>query len=72
VRRVRGPPPPADGQRSVELIDQLATCASHQESNQLVHGDLYGTVLFIGTAAPGITDITPYWRPAPGCRCGRR
>jgi uncharacterized protein (TIGR02569 family) len=29
-----------------------------------VHGDLYGTVLFAGTAAPGITDITPYWRPA--------
>jgi uncharacterized protein (TIGR02569 family) len=28
-----------------------------------VHGDLYGTVLFAGTAAPGITDITPYWRP---------
>ncbi len=32
--------------------------------SQLVHGDLYGTVLFAGTAAPGITDITPYWRPA--------
>jgi uncharacterized protein (TIGR02569 family) len=30
----------------------------------LVHGDLYGTVLFAGAAAPGITDITPYWRPA--------
>ena len=29
-----------------------------------MHGDLYGTVLFTGTAAPGITDITPYWRPA--------
>ena len=29
-----------------------------------MHGDLYGTVLFAGTAAPGITDITPYWRPA--------
>jgi hypothetical protein len=32
--------------------------------SQLVHGDLYGTVLFAGTAPPGITDITPYWRPA--------
>ena len=21
-------------------------------------------MLFVGTAAPGITDITPYWRPA--------
>ena len=26
--------------------------------------DRDGTVLFAGTAAPGITDITPYWRPA--------
>ena len=23
-----------------------------------------GTVLFDGNAAPGITDIAPYWRPA--------
>ena len=61
----RTAPPPADGQRSVELIDQLATLRKPTKSpNQLVHGDLYGTVLFIGTAAPGITDITPYWRPA--------
>ena len=29
-----------------------------------MHGDLYGTVLFAGAAAPGIVDITPYWRPA--------
>jgi uncharacterized protein (TIGR02569 family) len=31
---------------------------------QLVHGDLFGTVLFAGSAPPGITDLTPYWRPA--------
>ncbi len=31
---------------------------------QLVHGDLFGTVLFAGTAAPGVTELTPYWRPA--------
>ncbi|WP_460866480.1 TIGR02569 family protein [Rhodococcus aerolatus] len=31
---------------------------------QLVHGDLFGTVLFAGAAPPGITDLTPYWRPA--------
>jgi uncharacterized protein (TIGR02569 family) len=61
----RTAPPPADGQRSVELISQLATLRKPTKSpNQLVHGDLYGTVLFIGTAAPGITDVTPYWRPA--------
>ena len=55
----------ADGQRSVELINQLAALRRPTRSpSQLVHGDLYGTVLFAGTAAPGITDITPYWRPA--------
>jgi uncharacterized protein (TIGR02569 family) len=58
-------PPSADAERSVDLINQLATLRKPTRSpNQLVHGDLYGTVLFVGTAAPGITDITPYWRPA--------
>jgi uncharacterized protein (TIGR02569 family) len=61
----RTAPPTADAQRSVELINQLASLRRPTKSpNQVVHGDLYGTVLFIGTAAPGITDITPYWRPA--------
>lgn len=58
-------PGSADGQRSIELINQLATLRKPTKSaSQLVHGDLYGTVLFAGAAAPGITDITPYWRPA--------
>ena len=58
-------PGSADGQRSIDLINQLAGLRRPTKSaNQLVHGDLYGTVLFAGTAAPGITDITPYWRPA--------
>jgi uncharacterized protein (TIGR02569 family) len=64
-RGARTAPATADAQRSVELINQLASLRRPTKSpNQLVHGDLYGTVLFIGTAAPGITDITPYWRPA--------
>jgi uncharacterized protein (TIGR02569 family) len=59
-------PGSADGQRSVELIKQLAGLRRPTKgASQLVHGDLCGTVLFAGTAAPGITDITPYWRPAP-------
>jgi uncharacterized protein (TIGR02569 family) len=58
-------PGSADGERSVDLINQLAGLRKPTKSpSQLVHGDLYGTVLFAGTAAPGITDITPYWRPA--------
>ena len=48
-----------------ELVTQLAGLRKPTKSpSQLVHGDLYGTVLFAGAAAPGITDITPYWRPA--------
>ena len=55
----------SDGQRSLDIINQLAQLRRPVKSpSQLVHGDLYGTVLFAGTAAPGITDITPYWRPA--------
>jgi uncharacterized protein (TIGR02569 family) len=58
-------PAPPDGQRSITLINQLAGLRKPTRSpSQLVHGDLYGTVLFAGSAAPGITDITPYWRPA--------
>ncbi|MFZ0905388.1 MAG: TIGR02569 family protein [Mycobacterium sp.] len=61
----RAASPTADGQRSIELITQLAGLRRPTKSpNQLVDGDLYGTVLFAGAAAPGITDITPYWRPA--------
>jgi uncharacterized protein (TIGR02569 family) len=61
----RAASPTADGQRSGELIKQLAGLRQPTKSpNQLVDGDLYGTVLFAGAAAPGITDITPYWRPA--------
>lgn len=58
-------PGSADVRRSIDLINQLAGLRRLTKNpNQLVHGDLYGTVLFAGTAAPGITDITPYWRPA--------
>ncbi len=58
-------PDSPDRAQSKELITQLAGLRRPTESrSQLVHGDLYGTVLFAGTAAPGITDITPYWRPA--------
>ncbi|MDQ2584829.1 TIGR02569 family protein [Saccharothrix yanglingensis] len=30
---------------------------------QVVHGDLFGNVLFAGDAAPAIIDFTAYWRP---------
>lgn len=31
--------------------------------SQLVHGDMFGNVLFAGTAPPAVIDMTPYWRP---------
>lgn len=61
-----GPPATTpDGRRSIELLQQLATLRKQVHTPpQLVHGDLFGTVLFSGSLAPGLTDITPYWRPA--------
>lgn len=32
--------------------------------DQVVHGELFGTVLFDGDAPPGIVDVVPYFRPA--------
>ena len=59
-----------DRQRARELLEQLARLRKPTKAHsQLVHGDLYGTVLFDGTAAPGITDITPYWRPPSWAAC---
>jgi uncharacterized protein (TIGR02569 family) len=58
-------PESEDRTEATELLAQLAGLRKPTKSpSQLVHGDLYGTVLFAGAAAPGITDITPYWRPA--------
>ena len=41
----------ANGRRPVDL------------RHQLVHGDLFGNVLFAGAVPPAVVDITPYWRP---------
>ena len=32
--------------------------------SQVVHGNLFGNVLFAGNAPPAVVAITPYWRPA--------
>ncbi|AFA74384.1 hypothetical protein GPOL_c33720 [Gordonia polyisoprenivorans VH2] len=58
-------PTSPDGQESIEILKTLATLRKNVDlPSQVVHGDLFGTVLFAGAAAPGITDIVPYWRPA--------
>lgn len=56
------PLPPDRGGR---LYDVLA--GSRRKTNlrsQVVHGDLFGNVLFAGNAPPGIIDFAPHWRPA--------
>lgn len=56
----------SDRERSKDLIRQLASLRRPVTTpDQVVHGDLFGTVLFAGAAAPGISDIIPYWRPGP-------
>ncbi|MFC0314055.1 TIGR02569 family protein [Gordonia phosphorivorans] len=69
LRSARGAGMPAptgdDGEASVAAINELASLRRPvRMSQQVVHGDLFGTVLFAGAAAPAITDIVPYWRPA--------
>lgn len=32
-------------------------------TEQVVHGDLFGNVLFAGTAPPAVIDFSAYWRP---------
>jgi len=54
--------PPERGGRS---FDQLAAARRPVGlKDQLVHGDLFGNVLFAGSALPAVIDFTPYWHPA--------
>lgn len=60
-----GEPTSEDGRRSFDEVKTLAQLRRPVDlPSQLVHGDLFGTVLFAGAAAPAITDLVPYWRPA--------
>lgn len=48
-----------------DWFDELsATRRAVDLQPQLVHGDLFGNVLFAGSAAPGVIGFVPYWRPA--------
>jgi uncharacterized protein (TIGR02569 family) len=50
---------------SLPVIDQLAAFLQPVHGHdQLIHGDLSGNVLFHAGLAPGIIDLSPYWRPA--------
>lgn len=50
--------------RSLPVIDELgARLKPVRGRDQLIHGDLSGNVLFHPRQAPGIIDLSPYWRP---------
>ncbi|RRO15603.1 TIGR02569 family protein [Saccharopolyspora rhizosphaerae] len=47
------------------LYDVLAGSRRPMQTQpQVVHGDLFGNVLFAGDASPGVIDFNAYWRPA--------
>ena len=51
--------------RGARLVDELAVGRKPVDlPPQVVHGDMFGNVLFAGTAPPAVVDITPYWHPA--------
>ncbi|HYS39537.1 MAG TPA: TIGR02569 family protein, partial [Pseudonocardiaceae bacterium] len=53
---------PALGGRLFDLMSGF--CRPVASQPQVVHGDLFGTVLFDGQQPPVIADFVPYWRPA--------
>ncbi|MCP2168813.1 TIGR02569 family protein [Goodfellowiella coeruleoviolacea] len=56
---------PLDHDRGGRLFDVLAAARRPISLKpQVVHGDLFGNVLFSGSAPPAIIDFVPYWRPA--------
>lgn len=55
---------PLDPTLGGRLFDVLAGMRREVKlESQVVHGDLFGNVLFIGDAAPGIVDFAAYHRP---------
>jgi uncharacterized protein (TIGR02569 family) len=59
-----GEAPAADFAGLPEVSHLLAARTAVSASNQLIHGDLSGNVLFADGLAPAVIDLSPYWRPA--------
>ncbi|APU13028.1 MULTISPECIES: TIGR02569 family protein [Actinoalloteichus] len=56
--------PQLDLDRGGRLFEVLLTSRRHTGLRpQVVHGDLFGNVLFAGDGPPAVLDFTPYWRP---------
>ena len=55
---------PIEPYRDVPHVTRLADRLLPVEApNQLIHGDLTGNVLFANELAPGVIDLSLYWRP---------
>lgn len=55
---------PLDPERGGDLFGELARLRKPMGlRSQIVHGDLFGNVLFAGAAPPAILNFTPFWRP---------
>ena len=59
-----GEAPAADFAGLPEVSHLLAARTAVSASNQLIHGDLSGNVLFADGLPPAVIDLSPYWRPA--------
>lgn len=56
---------PLDSALGGRLFDLLSGFARPiAAAPQVVHGDLFGNVLFDGQQPPAVADFIPYWRPA--------
>jgi uncharacterized protein (TIGR02569 family) len=56
--------PAGDVSAVPEIARLLVRRGPLSTSNQLVHGDLTGNVLFADGLEPAVIDFSPYWRPA--------
>jgi len=53
------------GEKVRTITDRLLTVKQPLHlTEQLIHGDMNGNILFSDSLAPAIIDFSPYWRPA--------
>ena len=56
---------PLPAERGGRLFDEFVGARRPMSlAEQVVHGDLFGNVLFAGSAPPAVIDIAVHWRPA--------
>ncbi|MFN2494786.1 MAG: TIGR02569 family protein [Pseudonocardiaceae bacterium] len=61
--RDAGELPPGGGELAAEMADLVTARRPVALHPQVVHGELFGNVLFTESAPPAVIDFVPYWRP---------